>query len=259
MTKKYAVLIDADNISYKHAGDIISFSMSFGDTSLRRMYGNWSIPALSNWRKAGGVYQIKRCEHFTPSPTKNASDFAMTIHAMDILHKGDVDGFIIVSSDGDFASLIARLRQSGKDVFGIGLALTPKFMRESCSKFTTIESLIKPAPPPVLKNKKKAVFRASHGTEAEVMRVLAEAVLKPLFLKAFLFAPDGGLTLSDLGGRLKRVDPRFSATAFGHNNLSGMVSDLPWLNLHREKGELLISLRVSPPVWFEPVAAPVGD
>ena len=73
------------------------------------------------------------------TPGKNASDIGLIIDAMDILYTGDVQGFCLVSSDGDFNKLATRLREAGKFVIGMGEKKTPESFRVSCERFIFLD------------------------------------------------------------------------------------------------------------------------
>ena len=86
-------------------------------------------------------YAITPIQQYSYTTGKNATDSAMIIDAMDILHTDKVDGFCIVSSDSDFTRLAVRLRESGKFVLGMGEKKTPNPFIVSCDKFVYIEIL----------------------------------------------------------------------------------------------------------------------
>jgi uncharacterized LabA/DUF88 family protein len=61
--------------------------------------------------------------------------------AMDLLYSDRLDGFCIVSSDSDFTRLAARLRESGRTVYGFGEKKTPRAFVSVCDKFIYTEIL----------------------------------------------------------------------------------------------------------------------
>jgi len=221
MRKNYAVLIDAENISHKTAEAILRRTNTFGNTVIQRMFGNWGNPALVGWEKVAQQHGIERCAPLTHSRQKNASDYALMFNALDILHEGHVDGFVIVSSDGDFTSLAVKLRRAGKDVQGIGSSLASSALRASCDGFTVIES--PPAP------------------SADDLRL----ALEPLVMQSFALSPPcRQMSLSKMGMRLREVCPSFSVASYGHATLSSLVNVLPWVDLNRaEHG--VVSLKAS--------------
>ena len=138
----YAVLIDADNIPARFAKPILKEITSFGEPALRRVYGDWSAERLRGW--ADNVRALGLVAHQETANTrgKNASDIGLVIDAMDILHTGRFDGFVLVSSDSDFTALANRIREQGLDVIGIGEAKAPESLRNVCNRFVMIENIM---------------------------------------------------------------------------------------------------------------------
>ncbi len=136
-----AVLIDADNIPYSHIGEMLEEIAKFGIPSIKRIYGDWTKRTVSGWKPALLEHAITPIQQYSYTSGKNATDSAMIIDAMDILHANKVDGFCIVSSDSDFTRLATRLRESSMLVIGIGEKKTPKPFIVACDKFVYIEIL----------------------------------------------------------------------------------------------------------------------
>lgn len=134
-----AMLIDADNVSAKYIPGILSELSKFGKITVRRMYGDWSQDRLHSWLNRASGYSLTPVMQPNNTPGKNASDIGLIIDAMDILYTGDVQGFCIVSSDGDFNKLATRLREAGKVVIGMGEKKTPESFRVSCERFIFLE------------------------------------------------------------------------------------------------------------------------
>ena len=134
-----AMLIDADNVSSKYIPGILSELSKFGKITVRRMYGDWSQDRLHSWLNQASGYSLTPVMQPNNTPGKNASDIGLIIDAMDILYTGDVQGFCIVSSDGDFNKLATRLREAGKVVIGMGEKKTPESFRVSCERFIFLE------------------------------------------------------------------------------------------------------------------------
>ncbi|MDO5476048.1 MAG: NYN domain-containing protein [Eubacteriales bacterium] len=134
-----AMLIDADNVSSKYIPGILSELSKYGKITVRRMYGDWSQDRLHSWLNRASGYSLTPVMQPNNTPGKNASDIGLIIDAMDILYTGDVQGFCIVSSDGDFNKLATRLREAGKVVIGMGEKKTPESFRVSCERFIFLE------------------------------------------------------------------------------------------------------------------------
>ena len=139
--KKLAVLFDADNVPYSHVKQMLDEITKYGNPTIKRIYGDWTKPSISGWKSVLLENAITPIQQYSYTTGKNATDSAMIIDAMDILHLGQVDGFCIVSSDSDFTRLATRLREAGKFVIGIGEKKTPKPFIVSCDKFIYIEIL----------------------------------------------------------------------------------------------------------------------
>ncbi|WP_323036802.1 NYN domain-containing protein [Pararhodobacter sp.] len=137
-----AVLIDADNSSPRWAEAIFDEIASLGEASVRRIYGDFSRGQMSGWNER--LPSMALVPHHQPANTvgKNSSDIALVIDAMDLLHTGRFDGFVLVSSDSDFTRLASRIREQGVDVYGIGERKTPDAFKKACKRFIFVENLI---------------------------------------------------------------------------------------------------------------------
>lgn len=136
-----AVLIDADNVPHGKIKGIMDEITKNGVPTIRRIYGDWTNPSMTGWKASLLEHSITPIQQYAYTKGKNATDSALIIDAMDILHRENVDGFCIVSSDSDFTRLASRLRESSKTVIGIGERKTPKPFIASCNKFIYIEIL----------------------------------------------------------------------------------------------------------------------
>jgi hypothetical protein len=136
---KLAVLIDADNIPYSNVKGMLDEIAKLGIPTIKRIYGDWTKPTVSGWKPALLEHAITPVQQYSYTSGKNATDSAMIIDAMDILHSEKVDGFCLVSSDSDFTRLATRLRESGMLVIGIGAKKTPNPFIVACDKFIYIE------------------------------------------------------------------------------------------------------------------------
>ena len=147
---RLCVLIDADNVPASYAEAIFEEIASLGEASVRRIYGDWSATRLNAWAKKVASLGLVADQQFSNTKGKNASDIGLVIAAMDFLHSGLFDGFVLVSSDSDFTRLAARVREQGLDVYGIGEKKTPEAFRMACKRFIYVENLgggKRPSPP----------------------------------------------------------------------------------------------------------------
>lgn len=139
---RLAVLIDADNASARIASGLFEEVAKLGEASVRRIYGDFSGTKLKAWADLLARHAIKAHQNFAYTSGKNASDIALVIDAMDLLHSGRFDGFCLVSSDSDFTGLAARIREQGLDVYGFGEKKTPESFRQACKRFIYTENLL---------------------------------------------------------------------------------------------------------------------
>lgn len=152
---RVAVLIDAENISSKYASTILQEASSLGNIIYKRIYGNWTTPVLSSWKKQLLENAIQPIQQYSNTTGKNSSDSALIIDAMDLLYQKRLDAFCIVSSDSDFTRLASRLREDEMFVLGMGEQKTPRSFISACNKFSYLDLLYKDRSATSEKKKKK--------------------------------------------------------------------------------------------------------
>ena len=108
---RLAVLIDADNTAAKWADAIFEEIATLGEASVRRIYGDFSGPHLRSWEKKLAGLAVVPHQQFSYTKGKNSPDIALVIDAMDLMHTGRFDGFVLVSSDSDFTRLASSIRE----------------------------------------------------------------------------------------------------------------------------------------------------
>jgi uncharacterized LabA/DUF88 family protein len=138
---RVALLIDADNSPSSKIGLILNELSTFGETNIRRAYGNWKKNELKGWEEQLHEHAIRPIQQFDYSKGKNASDMAMVIDALDLLYTDRPDAFGIVSSDSDFTPLVMHLRAKGAAVYGFGARKTPEPFVNACSRFLFLDDL----------------------------------------------------------------------------------------------------------------------
>ena len=212
-TSRLAVLIDAENISARHAAPLFQEVEGLGSATARRIYGDWSRPDLTPWRGPVDCYGLRPVQQFLLRAGKNGADGALIIDAMDLLHSARFDGFCIVSSDGDFASLARRIRESGLLVFGFGESKAPQSFVRSCDRFFTLTADV--VEPPSLK------LAVSPPSPAGVRPALAKLACDAC--KAAT-AKDGWAALSAVSDRMRKVSPGFNPRAFGYRSLGEVIA-----------------------------------
>lgn len=140
-TRNIALLIDADNAQASTLDPVLTVLAELGTVNVRRVYGNWMKSELRQWRDMTVRHGIEPQQQFDITKGKNATDMKMTIDAMDLLFRGKVEGFGIMSSDSDFMPLAMRIRQEGIPVYGFGTMRTPEAFRRACTRFIDVAAL----------------------------------------------------------------------------------------------------------------------
>ena len=210
-SRRFAVLIDADNTSPRIAAGLFEEIAKFGEASVRRIYGDFSSTRLRSWADILQKYAIDPYQQFAYTTGKNASDIALVIDAMDLLHSGRFDGFCLVSSDSDFTRLASRLREEGADVYGFGAHKTPESFRQACRRFIYTENLLPEA--------------AVAPGEASAAAIQPASAAVPILTKAIaqMEAEDGWVGLGVVGRRLANIASDFDPRTYGFRKLSDLV------------------------------------
>lgn len=219
-SRSLAVLIDADNTSARYATAIFEEIATLGEANVRRIYGDFSGARLRTWDKAVQSLAILQHQQRSNTTGKNAADIALVIDAMDLMYKGRLDGFCLVSSDSDFTRLAQRLREDGLVVYGFGERKTPEAFRNACSRFIYVENLVEPAAA-------AAAGEAAGGAEAPAAEGRKEPAANAVSLLqkalAGLEDEEGWARLSEVGSRIANIAPDFDPRSFGQAKLSSLV------------------------------------
>lgn len=240
-TKKFAVLIDADNSSINAIPYVLEEVAKYGIASVKRVYGDWSSETLKNWREVLLPHAITPVQQFAYTKGKDATDMILIIDAMDLLYAGALDGFCIVSSDSDFTPLASRIRENGLSVYGFGKKSTPEAFKKACDKFIYVENLLqdnelKNTEEDLIVSPIKEVIENTKVSEPKPSvqikeNTLTEIIDKPtlnLIYKAVKDNADdsGWAYLGLVGGYINAVKSDFDTRNYGHEKLSGLVKAL---------------------------------
>ncbi len=248
-TRNIALLIDADNASAATLDPVLTVLAELGTVNVRRAYGNWSKPALKGWRDMSVKHGIEPQQQFDLTKGKNATDMKMTIDAMDLLFRGKIEGFGIMSSDSDFMPLAMRIRQEGVPVYGFGTDRTPEAFRQACTRFIDVGALAKAAsepmplplppaiggdrtpPPPAARSK------PSQPIDDEVIKLLIDAY------NAGKRDEKGYQSVTELGQRAGNRSS-FDARNYGFTRLADLIKAVPNFQTEQREGGRLYVKRV---------------
>ncbi|MDR2271758.1 MAG: NYN domain-containing protein [Sphingobacterium sp.] len=217
-----AILIDADNVSYRKIEEILNEVKRYGIPTIKRIYGDWTNPYVEKWKDKLLTHAITPIQQYSYTQGKNSTDSALIIDAMDILHSDRVDGFCIVSSDSDFTRLATRLRESGKLVIGIGEKKTPKPFIASCDKFIYVEIFEKnQKKEPNAKKKQQNQPKPVPVDNATSIAVLDEETLELLKDTVDDTADENGWAfLGEIGSLFNKRKPDFDTRNYGYDKMS---------------------------------------
>ena len=246
---RYAVLIDSDNISAKYIRYILDEMTKYGAVTYKRIYGDWTSTQTSRWKKELLENSISPIQQFSNTAGKNATDSALIIDAMDILYTGNVDGFCIVSSDGDFTRLAGRLRESGMDVIGMGETKTPRSFRAACTVFTNLELLAaqedenrKEKTP---ENNRRKKSDKTHGTTEEftLSKQDVEEAIAEIITGNENNGKDTGL--GEIGSRLVKKYSDFDVRTFGYSTLSKFIEEMERFETVKDHHNVFVRMKDS--------------
>ena len=252
---RLAVLLDADTAPRSAPWDVMAEVAVYGTPTIKRIYGDWTTPNLASWKPLLLENAITPVQQYGYTTGKNSTDSAMIIDAMDILYTGQVDGFVLVSSDSDFTRLAIRLREAGKKVYGMGEKKTPNPFIVACDKFVYIEVIRSAAqqeraeeaareepkepPKPARRaaRKKGAEAAPAPAPEAEPPSRVPKEIITLLADSVEMLADeDGYAPLGEVANLLVRKKRDFDPRNFGFSKLSKLVKALPRFEVDVRQG-----------------------
>lgn len=275
--KRFAVLIDADNVSAKYIKYILDEISNYGVATYKRIYGDWTKPNTASWKDVLLENSVTPVQQYGYTVGKNATDSAMIIDAMDILYSGNVDGFCIVSSDSDFTKLASRLRESGMMIVGMGERKTPKPFIAACNQFKYLDVLLETEKisMEIEESRTKADVKHSKGSkttikkdkeaEADNGNKLAKQINSPdandtqknmtdlNIIKAAIIKmlnevdeDDQRMNMGELGSRLVKRYPDFDVRNYGDTKLSKFLRKFDFLEIGKGGSSMWVRLKVDP-------------
>src|SRR5688572_30633670 len=237
---RLAVLVDADNATASLTTELLEEIAKYGTPTVKRAYGDWTTPNLGGWKEQLLHHAIQPVQQFAYTRGKNSTDSALIIDAMDLLYAGNLEGFVIVSSDSDFTRLATRLRESGMTVYGLGRRSTPAPFVAACDRFIYLD-LLRPEP--------ETAASAEPDDEpapprADLKRLLSTAI-------GSTSNEDGWSNLSEVGSYLVKSHAAFDPRDYGHSKLGELVRAQRYVEVNDEPGptgrsQLWVRLKPTP-------------
>lgn len=255
--KRFAVLIDADNVSAKYIKYIMDEIANYGIATYKRIYGDWTKPNAGSWKEILLENSITPVQQYGYTVGKNATDSAMIIDAMDILYSGNVDGYCIVSSDSDFTKLASRLRESGMIVVGMGEKKTPKPFIAACNQFKYLDVLAESEKKTesIQNNSNQSENTMSNGKgnttidNGESLKSMTDiSVIKTAIIKMIneSDAENQSMSMAEIGNRLAKRYPDFDVRNYGDTKLSRFLKKFDFLEIKsdgKEGASIWVSLK----------------
>jgi uncharacterized LabA/DUF88 family protein len=265
--KRFAVLIDADNVSAKYIKHILDEITNYGVATYKRIYGDWTKSNTASWKDVLLENSITPIQQYGYTVGKNATDSAMIIDAMDILYSGNVEGFCIVSSDSDFTKLSSRLRESGMLVVGMGEKKTPKPFIASCNQFKYLDVLAESEENNIGINENQITdtnvsqYKAddNNGTHQETddktnksdksnLKTMTDlSTIKNAIIKMMneIDEDEQSMHMGELGSKLAKRYPDFDVRNYGDTKLSKFLKKFDFLEIQTKAEEGGTSMWVS--------------
>ena len=227
-SQSLAVLIDADNTSARYAQAIFEEIVKLGEANVRRIYGDFSGPRLGGWDEAIQSLAILQQQQRNNTTGKNAADIALVIDAMDLMHKGKLDGFCLISSDSDFTRLAQRLREDSLVVYGFGERKTPEAFRSACNRFFYVDNLIETGAEKESGTTAAAPAAAKKEPPSKAVKIIVKAMEES--------DDDGWAHLGGIGSRIFGTSPDFDPRTYGCPNLSTLATKSGGFELRKGPG-----------------------
>lgn len=236
---KFAVLIDADNVSSRYVKIILDEISKDGVATYKRIYGDWTNPALVSWKSTLLDHSVLPVQQYSYTTGKNSTDSAMIIDAMDILYSEQVDGFCLVSSDSDFTRLAARLRESGMTVIGMGESKTPNSFISACNKFKYLDILAQSGEdeeqksPAKAKKPGAAKEPAAQNSELKTSISTLRKALRTIVRENA--EEDDWMFVGKVGQLLGKRYPDFDVRNYGYTKLTKFLDSLDLFEMKSER------------------------
>ena len=208
---RLAVLIDSDNTTATLTTELLEEIAKYGTPTVKRAYSDWTTQHLVGWKEELLRHAIQPVQQFSYTRGKNSTDSALIIDAMDLLYAGNLEGFVIVSSDSDFTRLATRLRESGMTVYGLGRRSTPTAFVAACDRFIYLDLLSQEPQEsaPLLPNLEQVLSTAISSTSKD----------------------DGWSNLGEVGSYLVKSHAAFDPRDYGHSKLGELVRAEPYVDV----------------------------
>lgn len=223
--RRCAMLIDGDNVPPRMTGALVHYASGLGRVEIVDVFANFSSTTSTGWAVQMREHGMTGFQHYRTSLGKNAADTALIVKAMDLLHTRDIDHYVLVSSDSDFAALAHRLRRAGASVHGIGSSYSVVALRQSCTTFLTFSEV-----------SELAISSTAHVAPGLRSRPPEDAEDRLLLALVRLGGARGWVGFTELGEELKKSMPSFDPRLYSRRTLTELCSAIDSIEVDRSNG-----------------------
>jgi uncharacterized LabA/DUF88 family protein len=155
MERKLALFIDFENIArgvrQRHLEERLDLRAILGELEekgrilFKRAYADWGY--YKDYRSDLLQHGIEPVQVFAAARDretwKNGADIRIAIDAIETAFRfPEITDFVLVTGDSDFLSLVNRLRENGKTVWGVGLKISSsQYLVKSCDHYLFYEEI----------------------------------------------------------------------------------------------------------------------
>ncbi|MCC6103041.1 MAG: NYN domain-containing protein [Atopobiaceae bacterium] len=157
---------------------------------------------------------------------KNSADIRLSVDAVEMcLTKEHIDTFAILSGDSDFSPLVAKLKEYGRTVIGVGMKdATSSLLAENCDEFIFYEDIVSGSGIPSFEGK---IAKEKY----ECYQLLFETI------DALERESDGAVLASRIKDTMRRKRPQFSERTYGYRSFTSLLreaSKLGFIEIHQD-------------------------
>jgi uncharacterized protein (TIGR00288 family) len=227
-TSNLAVFCDYENVAIGardakydlSVGEILERLLDKGKVIVKKAYADWGRYASARRPLHEHGFEMVEIPHVSYSG-KNSADIRLVVDALDLCHaKAHIDAFAIISGDSDFSPLVAKLRENGRQVIGVGVKnSTSDLLVESCDEFIYYDDLVRSKR---RQGRQKKAPRRESGEDDRAREAL-DLVIDTV--ESLLHERDEHFHGSLVKQTLKRKRPHFSESYHGFRSFNQLLEE----------------------------------
>ena len=219
---RLALFIDGDNIAPKNINTILNILKKRGRILIKRVYGDFSQNNMKQWCSTSLEHSIEPIQVWRMNG-KNSSDLKITADCVEFMYQNDIgiDNFVLATGDGDFITLINKLRMNGHYVLGVSQTMksTSGYLPKACDEFIILNRI---------KNNKK------NKAKEELIKTIHSTLED---------TDNQEMILSQLKDTLLKLNPTFSELNFGYDKFSSLINSIPTIEIIRDGSTFRVKIK----------------